>query len=152
MGQFQAARQAFEKSLSLEPACYQTIRELMAVLIKLDDRDATLALMGRLLRLDPHNPTVFNDCFEFARHGPVSFANLLVLFDTLKAEHPDDQLFRANCDFYAGQFLMGSDPVSAKQRFTAANRVFRQILPGKHQVFAALRAAFAQVRHTTRPS
>ncbi len=46
MGQFQAARQALEKSLSLEPAGYQTITELMAVLIKLDDRDATLALTG----------------------------------------------------------------------------------------------------------
>lgn len=34
---------------------------------KLGDKDALMTQMSKLLRLDPHNPTVFDDCIIYAR-------------------------------------------------------------------------------------
>jgi tetratricopeptide (TPR) repeat protein len=137
MGQVEEARQALEESLSLNPTDYQTLKELLAVLVKLDDINATIVAMGQLLRLDPQNPTVFNDCLRFA-NGDL-WSKLLKLIDTLKTELVGDTLAQGNCDFYAGQLLLNIDPKSAKQRFLAARQAFRLIHPAKHQVFAALR-------------
>ena len=90
MGQVEEARQALEESLSLNPTDYQTLKELLAVLVKLDDINATIVAMGQLLRLDPHNPTVFNDCLRFA-NGDL-WSKLLKLIDTLKTELVGDTL------------------------------------------------------------
>ena len=152
MGQFQDARQPLEESLSLDPNNYQTVKELLAVLVKLGDKHAAAAIMGRLLRLDPHNPTVFNNCFELARAALLTSSELLNLIDTLKAERFDNRLAQANCDFYAGQLLMSIEPESARQRFVIAEQAFRRFLPAKHQVFAALRLSLRQCSRSKRSS
>jgi|ERR1022692_569998 hypothetical protein len=94
--------------------------------------------MNHLLRLDPGNPTVFNDCFKFAA-GWIERSDMLNMIESLKAEHPNDEMVRANCDFYSGNLLMPDDPESARRRFIAARKIFRRTLPQKHQVFRALR-------------
>ncbi len=141
MGQEQEARQSLEESLSLDPKnSYYTIRELLPVLAKLRDQNRAQEVMGILLRLDPHNPTVFNDCFAFGA-GWLERSALLKLFDILKAESPHDQFVQANCDFYAGNVLMVDAPASARRRFIAARKTFRDLLPSNHEVFRSLRLA-----------
>jgi tetratricopeptide (TPR) repeat protein len=145
MGQFQEARQALEESLSLDSSenCYWTIRELLPVLAKLGDRSRAIEVMAVLLRLDPHNPTVFNDCFNFAAMW-IERTALLTLFDTLKAEKADDQLVQANCDFYSGNLLVHDDLELAKKHFIAARKIFRGVFPRGHYVFGALRRALKE--------
>jgi tetratricopeptide (TPR) repeat protein len=145
MGRLQDARQSLEASLALAPGHYETVKQLLATLTKLGDKNATLELMSRLLRLDPHNPTVFDDCIVYARGSIVTWPDLLDLLETLKTEYPDDQLVQANCDFYAGKMLMNTDPVSARKRLIVAQGLFRKLFPRGHQVFAALRSALRQV-------
>jgi tetratricopeptide (TPR) repeat protein len=143
MNQFEDARQALEESLSLDPTDrygYHAIKELLPVLANLGDRARALEVMGLLLRLDPHNPTVFNDCFTFGA-GWIEINEFLKVIDTLKTEQRDDHFVQANCDFYAGNLLTRSDPASAQRRFIAAREAFRSVLPRKHQVFHALRLA-----------
>lgn len=142
MGQVQEARQALEQSLSLDSSqnCYWTIRELLPVLAKLEDRKRAIEVMAILLRLDPHNPTVFNDCFKFAATWIERLA-LLTLFDSLKAEKSDDRLVQANCDFYSGNILVHDDLKLAKKRFIAARKIFRHVFPRGHYVFGTLRRA-----------
>lgn len=110
MAQFQEARQLLEESLSLDPSqnSYHTIKELLPVLAKLADKSRAKEVMAILLRLDPHNPTVFNDCFAFGAMW-IERTELLNLFDTLKRERSDDQLVQANCDLYSGNLLMYDD-------------------------------------------
>ena len=141
----QEARRYFEDSLALIPTKYETIKELLATLTKLGDRNATLALMGRLLCLDPHNPTVFDDCILYARHSAVTSSDLLSLFEHLRANFPDDQLVQANSDFYTAKILLNTDPVSARKKLIAAQRAFRQVFPRGHQVFVALRSVLRQL-------
>lgn len=148
MNQLKDARESFEKSLALAAhvrpanrAEYETTKQLLSVLIKLDDKGAVVALMARLLRLDPHNPTVFNDCIEYARVGSVGSADLTALFENLQKDYPNDQLVQANCEFYIGSVLIGVDPGSAKERMIVAERSFRQIFPSDHRVFTALSSA-----------
>jgi tetratricopeptide (TPR) repeat protein len=147
MGRLQDARASLEKSLALVPGRYETVKQLLATLTKLGDKQATLELMSRLLRLDPHNPTVFDDCIIYARDSIVAWSDLLDLLEALKADYPDDQLVQANCDFYAGKMLLNTDPVSARKRFTVALGLFRKLFPRGHQVFAALRSAVRQLSH-----
>lgn len=146
MDQFTAARDALNESLSLDSSNYYAIKELLPVLARLDDKETALALLRRLLGLDPHNPTVFNDAIDFIRHGFVSWSELLGLIDATKAEHLGDRLVQANCDFYAGQLLMVSAPDGARKRFQAAKNSFRDVFPRNHHVFAALRAGLAASR------
>jgi tetratricopeptide (TPR) repeat protein len=148
MGQFDSARQALEESLFLDPTNYHTVKELLAVLIKLGDNHAATAVMGRLLRLDPHNPTVFNDCLEFGSSPLFMWSELLTLIDALKAERPHDRLVQANCDYYAGQLLMSVDAEAARQRFLSAKGSFRGVLSAKHEVLAALRLSLRQCRRS----
>jgi hypothetical protein len=96
------------------------VKQLLATLTKLGDKNATLILMSRLLRLEPHNPTVFDDCTVYARGSQITWSDLLDLFETLRTDCPDDQLVQANCDFYAGKMLMNADPLSARKRFITA--------------------------------
>src|SRR6202011_3208528 len=139
MGRLQDARQSLEESLALVPGHYETVKQLLTTLTKLGDKNATLELMGRLLRLDPHNPTVFDGCIIFARDSVVNWSDLLDLLETLRTDYRDDQLVQANCDFYACKLLMNTDPVSARKHLTTAQQSFRKLFPRGHQVFAALR-------------
>ncbi len=141
MDQLQEARKLLEESLALHPHSlggYNTISELLPVLRGLREKDRTLDVMSHLLRLDPHNPTVFNDCFEFAA-GWIERSEVVKIIDALKADQPDDAMVRANCDFYAANLILPDDPASAKKRLLAAREVFRRSLPRTHQVFLALR-------------
>lgn len=150
MDHLEQARAMLEESLSLDPDGlngYRTINELLPVLTGLRDRKRALEVMGHLLRLDPHNPTVFNDCFAFAA-GWIERGELLKIIDTLKAERLDDELLQANCDFYAGNVLLADNPSSARQRFAAARKTFRRIFPRKHQVFRMLGYAGRSVRQS----
>jgi len=101
-----------------------------------------------LLRLDPHNPTVFNDCCTFGA-GWFEKSQLLDLLDSLKAERLDDQFVQANCDLYAGNVLM-AEPEKARPRFIAAQNVFRGIFPRNHHVFRALRLALRECARSSR--
>ena len=103
-----------------------------------------MAQMGKLLRLDPHNPTVFDDCIIYAKGTAVGWSDMINLLESLKEDYPDDKFVHANCDFYAGKILVGVDPVSARKRLIAAQKAFRTILPRTHQVFAALRSGLQQ--------
>jgi len=76
MGRLQEAKHALETSLALVPGHYETVKQLLATLTKLGDKPATLDLISRLLRLDPHNPTVFDDCILYARGSSVSLSEL----------------------------------------------------------------------------
>jgi tetratricopeptide (TPR) repeat protein len=155
MGRLQEARRSLEESLALVPGHYETVKQLLAILTKLGDRNATLELMSRLLRLDPHNPAVFDDCIMYARGSTVNWSDLLDLLEALRTDYPDDQLVQANCDFYAGKMLMSTDPVSARQRFIVAQGSFRKLFPRGHQVFVVLRTALrqlSQLRRATPPS
>jgi lipoprotein NlpI len=80
MGKLDDARQALEESLSLDPQNYQAIKELLPLLAHLRDVCRAKEVMALLLRLDPHNPTVFNDCFLFAA-GLIERTELLKLVD-----------------------------------------------------------------------
>jgi tetratricopeptide (TPR) repeat protein len=145
MDQLHDALEFLEESLKLDPMgsnAYWTIKELLPVLIGLRDRTRAKEIISHLLRLDPSNPTVYNDCFTFAA-GWIERSELLSLLDTLKAERPEDQLIQATCDFYAGNLLM-PERQSARQRFIAARKVFRELLPRNHQVFRSLRLALRQ--------
>jgi tetratricopeptide (TPR) repeat protein len=148
MGQLQEARQALEGSLAIAPGQYETMKQLLATLTKLGDKVATLELMSRLLRLDPHNPIVFDDCLMYARGSTVNWSELLCLFQALSKDHPNDELVHANCDFYEGKALMDIDSAEARKRFVIAQGAFRKLFPRGHQVFAALRSALRQLSQT----
>jgi len=145
MNQLQEARRSLEEALLLVPSYYDAIKQLLATLTKLGDKDATLALMSKLLRLEPRNPTVFNDCIAYATGSVVDWSDLLGLFEALGADHAADQLVQANCDFYAGKVLINIDPKSARDRLITAQKEFRKILPAGHQVFVALRSAIRRL-------
>ncbi len=150
MCRLQDARQSLEESLALVPGHYETVKQLLATLTKIGDKNATLELMSRLLRLDPDNPTVFDDCIIYARGSVVKWSDLLDLLETLRKDYRDDQLVQANCDFYAGKLLMSTDPASARKHLTAAQQSFRNFFPRGHQVFAALRSALRQLAQSKR--
>ena len=156
MGRQEDARRALEESLSIVPGNYDAINLLLATLTKLGDKEATLNLMSRLLRLDPHNPTVFDDCILYSRGSPysggsaVESSDLLHLLEGLKADYPDDPLVGANCDFYACKILMPEDLASARKHLQLAMGAFRRLFPRGHQVFRAIRSALRQLSQTTR--
>ena len=145
MEQFQQARKSLEASLAFVPNDYETVKQLLATIINLGDKPATLEVMNRLLRLDPHNPTVFTDCFRYSPDTDLTYSDVIGLFETLKADYPDDELVLANCDFYIGNVLSSTDPKAARERFVSAQRRFRKVLPRDHQVFAALRSGLQQL-------
>jgi tetratricopeptide (TPR) repeat protein len=154
MDQLQEAKACLEESLALDPngsGGYWTINELLPVLVGLDDKKRAIQIMNHLLRLDPSNPTVFNDCFKFSA-GWIERAEVLQATEMLKAEHADNELIQANCDYYAGNILTIDDPDLAKRRFTVARNVFRKHFPRNHQVFRAITLALKQLRGgTTNP-
>lgn len=144
MGRFGEARSPLETSLELDPTqAYATIRELLPVVVRLGDRDRAMELTRLLLRLDPRNPTVFNDAFTFAS-GWLERSDLLDLIDHLKAETPDDPLVQANCDYYAGLLLVYDNRSAARKRFLSAKEQFRRLFTPEHPVFRSLRVALNQ--------
>jgi tetratricopeptide (TPR) repeat protein len=144
MDRLEEARRSLEECLVLAPGYYDAIRQLLATLGKLGDKGALVTQMGKLLRLDPHNPTVFDDCITFSKGTPVGWSDLINLLEALREDYSNDKFVGANCDFYAGKILVGIDPLSARQRLVAAQKAFRAILPQGHQVFAALKSGLRQ--------
>ncbi len=138
MGQLQDARRSLEEGLSLVPNYYEALKQLFSVLIGLHDKNGTLDLMRRMLRLDPHNPTVFNECFNYAGDNSVTSSDLLDLFENLRTDYVEDPLVQASCDFYAGKLLMATEPVLAKKYFLSAQDKFREVFPADHYVFKIL--------------
>ncbi|MGC2448972.1 MAG: restriction endonuclease [Candidatus Sulfotelmatobacter sp.] len=67
MRNLQQSKRALEKSLSLIPNYYYALEELRLTLIRIGDKEAMLDAMRKLVRLDPHNPTVFGDCISVCK-------------------------------------------------------------------------------------
>ena len=133
------ARLALEESLALEPRSYPTVKQLLATLTKLGDKAAALNLMGQLLRMEPQNPTVFNDCLLYANHTSIGPRDLANLFDSLKQDYASDVLVQANCDLYASTVLFPTDRGEAERRLAKAEAGFRAVLPTNHQVVEELK-------------
>ncbi len=146
MGQFSDARDLLESSLSIDPDnAYWSIRELVPVLQKLGDGDRAKELLSILLRLDPHNPTVFNDCINLAA-GWIFRSDVLEIINKLREERRDDPMTQANCDFYSANVLVSDDPASARRLFLTARRQFIPLLPAKHHVFRTIREVLKRFR------
>lgn len=141
MGEFKKAQESLESALSLDPEnAYWSIRELLPALAKLSDHGRATELMLSLLRLDPRNPTVFNDCFAFGA-GWIERSTVLGIIETVRREHAADPMVQANCDYYSANLLACDDAAAARKLFIAARRQFSILLPSDHQVFRALRVA-----------
>jgi tetratricopeptide (TPR) repeat protein len=145
MRNLQESKRVLEESLSLMPNNYYALEELRSTLIKIGDKDAALKAMGKLVRLDPHNPTVFDNCIAYASGAPVTKSDVLSILDGLANDYPDDDLVQANCDFYSGKILIETDPASAREHFVAAEQGFRKLFPPEHQVFATIQNCLAEV-------
>ena len=104
-----------------------------------------LDAMGKLVRIDPHNPTAFDECIGYASGGPVTKSDVLAILNGLANDYPNDDLVQANCDFYSGKILIETDPVSAREHLVAAEQGFRKLFPPEHQVFAAVQSGLAEV-------
>jgi tetratricopeptide (TPR) repeat protein len=145
MRELQESRRVLEASLSLIPNYHFALEQLRSTLIRIGDRKAMLDAMSRLVRLDPHNPTVFDDCVAYASGGPVTKSDVLSILEALKEDYPTDHFVHANCDFYAGKILSDTDPSSAKEHFVAAEEGFRKIFPPEHQVFSAIQSGLTLI-------
>ena len=149
MGDHAAAREALEECLTLEPKAYHAAKELIPVLMKLDDKAGVVEWLGRLLRLDPRNPTVFDDTIDFVRRGPVAPNELVTVMDDVAAEHEGDELVRATVDFYVAQLLAQRDSLAAIERASRAEEAFRRVVPRDHYVFATIRELKRSLREGT---
>jgi len=144
MGSLDEARAALEESLALNAASYTTITELVALLATIRDKRGLIEALGRLMRLDPRNPTVYNELLAYAS-GILSDAEIVQQIDRLQADHRADAIVQATCDFYAGQVLTNTDPVAARRRLVSARRTFEQEFPTAHPVFTSIRLALRQL-------
>lgn len=135
---FQRARVRLEEMLEEEPSDYWALKGLMAVLDHLDEPAELLVCLGRLLRLDPHNPTVFNDALDVVNRGAVTAADVVEVIDGLIAEQEADATTVASCHFYAAQLLWDERREEALKRLAAAERGFGEVFPRDHHVFAAV--------------
>src|SRR4051794_23905777 len=106
MNQLQIAREFLEKSLTLWHHNYRALKELFKVLSGLQTKGGTIERIAYLLRLDPHNPTVYNDALEEAARAGLSWAELLSLLGDLKTNFPQDPLVQASCDLYCGEIQL----------------------------------------------
>jgi len=151
MGDLLASKRLLQESLSLEPNHYYTLNQLRATLIEIGDKKAMLEGIRQLLRIDPHNPTVFSDSLAYMRSGVVECADTLALFEELQRDYPEDRLVQANCDFYSGQLLIATDSVKARKHFLRALALFRRLFPRRHEVFSALKSGLKQLPRNKRP-
>ena len=145
MGRLENSRGAVEESLGLILNCYEGWKLLLATLAELGDKKALLDAMSRLLRVDPHNPTVFQECIICTRSRVINASDFTGLLDTLKIESPQDALVQANCDFYAANVLIVTDRLSARERLVGAQKSFRKVFPRGHEVFKAIRSALREI-------
>jgi tetratricopeptide (TPR) repeat protein len=145
MGRPEIARERLQESLLLVPGHYETVKQLLAALLKMGDKKGSLDAISQLLRLEPRNPTVYNDSVMYSKGSVVTGSDLLEQFDSLRSEFPRDPLVQASCDLYACNLLLNTDPASARKHLMAAQQSFRKALPRGHQVFAELRAALRQL-------
>ncbi len=152
MDRLEDSRKALEESLALVPNQYKGWKLLLAALIKLGNKRTMLDAMSRLLSVDPHNPTVFDECIACTRSKLVTPSDLLGLLDALRSSSSEDTLVQANCDFYACKILMATDHASARERLLLAEVSFQRIFPPGHQVFSALRSARRQLSRAKRAS
>jgi GNAT superfamily N-acetyltransferase len=152
MDRLEDSRKALEESLALVPNQHKGWKLLLAMLIKLGNKGTILDAMSRLLSVDPHNPTVFDECIACTRSKVVTPSDLLGLLDALRASSSEDILVQANCDFYACKILIATDHASARERLLLAEASFQQIFPPGHQVFSALRLAQQQLFRAKRAS
>lgn len=143
MGNFEDARESFVESLSLVPGYYEAMKGLIAALTKLNDRKCVTENLARLLRLDPRNPTVFNDMFVFARSARIDCDEGIDLIEALRLEYPNDHVVQGNCDFYSGNLVANAE--RAKRFFISARDRFSQALPADHQVFVAITVALRRL-------
>lgn len=144
MDLFQEARLALEEALSIDSEnAYWIINELVPVLAKLKDAIRIRDLMARMLRLDPHNPTVFNDCFSLGA-GWLERDALLRLIEDLRTEFHSDEFVQANCDYYSGNLLSQDNRALARKKLIAARQRFRRLLPRESQVFKAIQTMLKQ--------
>lgn len=144
MDDFEEAQTALEEALSLDPDnAYWIINQLVPVLARLNRRIRIRELMARLLRLDPHNPTVFNDCFSLGS-GSLETDEFIVLIEELKKEFRSDEFVQGNCDYYTGNLLAHGNRALAREKFISARQIFRRILPRESQVFKAIRIMLKQ--------
>ncbi len=65
MRKLQESRKALEESLALLPNHHYALTQLRLTLVKIGDKGAIVEAVSRLLRLDPHNPTVFDECMAW---------------------------------------------------------------------------------------
>jgi tetratricopeptide (TPR) repeat protein len=152
MDQLEDSRKALEESLALVPNQYKGWKLLLATLIKLGNKETMLDAMSRLLRVDPHNPTVFDECIACTKSTVVTTSDLIGLLDGLSASSPQDTLVQANCDFFAYKILIATDHASATKHLLLAQASFRKTFPPGHQVFSALRSARRQLSQAKRAS
>ena len=145
MGDLHESKRVLDESLSLVPNNHHALVELRLTLIGIGDRDAMLKAMGELVRLDPHNPTVFDECIAYTSGGPATNSDVLTILDRLSKDYPDDVLIHANCDFYSGKVLIETDPASAREHFVAAEGIFRSLFPPENHVFTAIQTCLAKL-------
>lgn len=150
MGRLEDSRKALEESLALIPNQYRAWKLLLVALTKLGEKRDLLDAMSRLLRVDPHNPTVFDECIACTKTSVVTSSDFLSLMNALKGSFPKDSFVQANCDFFSGKILIISDPLFAEEHFLLAQESFRKLFPRRHQVFSALRSARAEVSRIKR--
>ena len=96
MNRLDEARRFLEESIALVPTYYHAIKQMLAILGKLGDKPALTAQMSKLLHLDPHNPTVFDDCIIFARGTPVGGSVLLDVLGSVARVYPHDPFLYAS--------------------------------------------------------
>ena len=136
MNQLSQAKKYLQKSISLFPN-YYNIKELLHAMIKLNELEKVRELIVRLLKLDPNNPTVFNDAIDISRRAGIDH-ELVVIFENLADGEGNRSLVKANCLFYSAQLLSAYDIEKAKIMLNESRKIFRKSLPPKHQVFKAI--------------
>jgi tetratricopeptide (TPR) repeat protein len=145
MGHLENSGDAVEESLRLFPNCYEGWKLLLATLTELGNKKALLEAMTRLLRLEPQNPTVFDECIACTKGTVINASDFIGLLEALRIDSPQDMLVQANCDFYTAKVLIGTDRLSAREHLAAAQKSFRKVFPRGHHVFKAIRSALREI-------
>ncbi len=120
IGHLESSRDAAEECLRLTPNCYEGWKLLLATLTERGAKEAMMKAMARLLRVDPHDPMIFDECIACTRGTVVSSLDFIGLLEALRTNSPEDTLIEANWDFYTARVLIGIDRFSARQHLAAA--------------------------------
>lgn len=144
MAKLNKARYYLEESVAVLPN-YYSIKELIHVLISLEETKKVVKLVDDLLRLDLANPTVFNDAIEFSHTANIDdevIKILLKLSDSQKSE----SLEKANCLFYCSHLLYATNIISAKIMLNESRGIYRKVFPEKHKVFKLIKLLNKQIK------